>query len=264
MIGQNIHNELRLCYNPDGSKLRKYQLHLEGTLKEFDQFCQENKITYYLAYGTLLGAIRHKGFIPWDDDADLWMDRENYSKLEQLMKGEHHQLSENVYVAMGIRPELWSPPFAHIDIFILDNCPDNRFLSFIKESVVMFVYAMIKCRGRIDNGRFGKFKPYFLLAPIALFRKVEQWKQLYTKVSLLWNKKGKRLQAYNGSLVDMRLKFPSEETIWTPIKKEFEGNQYLVPQGYDKLLKICYGDYMKIPEEDKRRVHGIIENIEVK
>lgn len=255
--------ELKAQYNPEGSKIRRYQHHLAETLREFDRFCQENGIIYYLSYGTLLGAIRHKGFIPWDDDADLWMDRENYTKLEKLMKGEHHQLTENVYVSMGIRPELWSPPFAYIDIFILDNCPDNRFLSFIKESAVMFVYSMIKCRGRIDNGRFGKFKPYFLLAPISLFKNIDQWKQIYKRVSLWLNKREKRLQVYNGNLSDMTLKFPSDKTIWKPVRKEFEGSLLIVPQGYDELLRICYGDYMQIPKENNRRVHGIVDNIEV-
>lgn len=77
---------LREKYNPDGSTLRQYQLHLLEMLKWFDNFCQKNKITYWLSSGTCLGAVRHSGFIPWDDDVDVEMLREDYLKLEKLFK----------------------------------------------------------------------------------------------------------------------------------------------------------------------------------
>lgn len=255
---------LREKYNPEGSKLRRYQLHLVETLKEFDAFCREHGIVYYLAYGSLLGAVRHKGFIPWDDDADLWMDRENYMKLEKLMKGEHHQLTENVYVAMGIRPELWSPPYAYIDIFILDNSPNNAFLRAIKEWVARFVHMMIKCRGRVDARKIGKFKPYFVLIPISLLQTSEQWKNLYTKVSLLFNKKSKRLQIFNNCFRNIPDTYSSNSEIWNPVELEFEGYWFCAPQGYDALLKKDYGDYMRLPDEDNLHMHGIVDCVEVK
>lgn len=251
-------------YNPECSRIRQYQIHLANTLKEFDEFCRKNDIVYYLAYGTLLGAVRHKGFIPWDDDADLWMDRENYVKLKKLMHGDYHQLSENVYVARGIRPELWSPPFAYIDIFILDQCPDNAFLSFIKENAAKFLHVMVKCRSRINSPSFGKFKPYFIFAPLALLMTTEQWQNLYENVSLWFNWKSKKLQIYNNCFRNISDKYSSSTEIWQPVEIEFEGHWYYAPQGYDTLLKKDYGDYMLIPKRKDRRVHGIVENIEVK
>ena len=257
-----VYAVLKEKYNPEGSKLRKYQLHLLDTLKEFDAVCREHNIIYYLAYGTLLGAIRHKGFIPWDDDADLWMDRENYTKLEKLMKGEHRQLSKNVYVADGIRPELWSPPYAYIDIFILDYTPNNKFLAIIKETAAIFMYVMVKCRGRIDNHKFGKFKPYFIMAPFAYIFSLAKWKSLYKRVQMWFSKKSKYFQVFNSVSWDIKRKYPS--TDWKPIEVEFEDHNFFAPNGWDEILTIRYGDYMKIPQMNERREHGIVENIEVK
>ena len=228
---QKLFAELREKYNPDGSKVRKYQLHLNETLKEFDAFCREHGIVYYLGYGSLLGAVRHKGFIPWDDDADLWMDRTNYMKLEKLMQGEHHQLSENVYVGMGIRPTLWSAPYADIDIFILDESPKNKLLSFYKELVCKFMYIMIKCRGRINSKKRGPFKPYHIFSPIALFASTKAWKAAYKRVSMWHLGENNQMQCYNGILKEIGRKYPVSEDMWEPIEAEFEGCHYIIPKG---------------------------------
>lgn len=252
---------LKEKYNPEGSKLRQYQLHLLDTLKEFDAFCRAHGIVYYLAYGTLLGAVRHKGFIPWDDDADLWMDRENYTKLEKLMRGNHHQLTENVYVTEGIRPELWSPPYAYIDIFILDGSPDNAVLRTIKEWAAKFLYVMIKCRGRIDSHNLGKFKLYFVLLPLAYMHSIDVWKKKYKRVSQWFPKRGRMVQVFNEVFTGIKRRYPSDDEVWKPVEMEFEGNKYFVPQGWDTLLTIRYGDYMTLPKENERLMHG--ENITV-
>ena len=68
--------------------LRQVQLKIVDIMVEIDRLCRENRIVYYLAYGTAIGAIRHQGFIPWDDDADLIMDRENYEKFVEVCKTE--------------------------------------------------------------------------------------------------------------------------------------------------------------------------------
>ena len=263
---EGIENQkvLKEKYNPEGSKLRKYQLHLADTLKEFDRFCRAHDIVYYLAYGTLLGAVRHKGFIPWDDDADIWMDRENYKKLSELMIGENHELTDKLRVDMGIRPLLWSPPFADIDIFILDESPDNPILRVIKEYATMFMYAMVKCRGRIDARKFGKFKPYFLLLPFSFVHKKNTWKEKYEKVQQWFPQKGKYVQVYNSVISDIKRKYPASDGIWEPIELEFEGYKLMAPKGWDMLLTKRSGDYMTIPKENERLIHGVMNIIEFK
>lgn len=256
---------LKNKYNPDGSKLCQYQKHLSETLREFDSLCREHNIVYYLAYGTLLGAVRHKGFIPWDDDADLWMDRDNYAKLEKLMKGDHHQLTKNVYVTMGIRPELWSPPYAYIDIFILDCVPKAKTMAIVKEKIAKFLYMMIKCRERMCPKNRKTLKPYDLLIPIALFLPTQRWKNLLKRIST-WPHNPKHinsniLQIYNNCFNNIKDQYPANCDLWEPIEIEFENHWYYAPKGYDELLRRDYGEYMTLPNDNEIQVHGIVEKM---
>lgn len=84
MISKELQIKLRQKYNPDGSNRRQAQLRMVEMLKFLDQFCKENKINYWIEGGTLLGAIRHGGFIPWDDDTDVCMTRKDYNRFTKL------------------------------------------------------------------------------------------------------------------------------------------------------------------------------------
>lgn len=87
MINQGI---LKEKYNPEGSLLRRHQLCMLEMLKYIDSVCKKNDIKYWLSSGTLLGAVRHKGFIPWDDDCDIEMLRSDYKKLLCCLKKENY------------------------------------------------------------------------------------------------------------------------------------------------------------------------------
>lgn len=80
--------ELREKYNPEGSDLRRMQMKMLDILTEVDKICKKHDIPYWLAGGTLLGAVRHGGFIPWDDDLDIELMREDYLKLIPLLRKE--------------------------------------------------------------------------------------------------------------------------------------------------------------------------------
>ena len=86
LIDENTQKKLRERYNPDGSDLRSLQLQLLDILVEFDRICRKNDITYWLEYGTLIGAARHGGFIPWDDDMDVSILYKDRKKLAMAMK----------------------------------------------------------------------------------------------------------------------------------------------------------------------------------
>ena len=95
MIDESLHNKLRSEYNPDGSILRTVQLNLLDILIEFDRICRKHHIDYWLEYGTLLGAERHGGFIPWDDDLDVSILKKDKKRLERAIKGIQKQGSEH-------------------------------------------------------------------------------------------------------------------------------------------------------------------------
>ena len=82
------HDELRQRYNPDGSLLRRQQMRMLDILLEVDRICREHGIRYWLSSGTLIGAVRHGGFIPWDDDLDIEMMRADYLRLMQVLPRE--------------------------------------------------------------------------------------------------------------------------------------------------------------------------------
>lgn len=88
MIDPELQAQLRAKYNPDGSDLRRLQLRMLEMLKYIDKICRENNITYWLSSGTCLGAVRHGGFIPWDDDVDIEMLEPDYRKFLRVMGNE--------------------------------------------------------------------------------------------------------------------------------------------------------------------------------
>jgi phosphorylcholine metabolism protein LicD len=133
-----------------------------------------------------------------------------------------------------------------------------------KEMMAKLMYVMVKCRGRIDARKFGKFKSYFVLAPLSIFRSTEGWKSEYKRVRMWFNGKGSQMQVYNGIFTEIKRKYPKGADVWEPIEAEFEGNWLLIPKGWDRLLTMLYKDYMQLPKADELHVHGFVDNVEVK
>lgn len=257
--------------------LRKLQLEELRILKQIIEVCNKNNIRYYMLGGTFLGAIRHKGFIPWDDDIDIGIPRNDYEKFIKLFskyekenlkleKVEHKYfiriVNNNILVKlnMGLDSEITG---AWIDIFPLDGMPKK----FLKKKIHMF--RILFWRAMFQFANFDKAvnmknqkRPVHekLLISIGKTCKLESiLKNFNVEKSL-----DKCLKKYNydeyefvGNFMGaykFKEMFPKE--IYDEVEKyDFEGIKLVAPKDYDFVLKQLYGDYMKMPPLEERNKH---------
>ena len=241
-----------------------------GILSYVASLCEKHKLRYFLASGTLIGAIRHTGFIPWDDDIDIATPREGYARLLDIMRNEKGRYEcliplENGYFyefakvidtttsvqeisTIKAKCGVW------IDIFPLDGLNVNDKLSHYL--LVLFN----RCRAAAVNRKFphrnhGVFGPFeYLFWIICRF--------IGFKPFLKWSLKIARKHKYDDcDIVGYASSYPANNKY---MKKEwfsdselasFENVKYRIPVGYHEYLTTQYGDYMKLPPEDKRISH---------
>lgn len=249
---------------------------LTDMLSHFDSFCRKHDIEYSVTWGTLIGAIRHQGFIPWDDDVDVMLDRKNYEKLMSLYdnKSEKYDLlslrnnkkwcftfsrlvdrstvvkwvsdSQNMLEKHGV----W------IDISAVDNVPNDE--NLYKKAVKK--YAKYEMLGRISTSlykRTGKWwnnilpdLAHFVLYPFSgmFFRKAESIMQSFNNVScdrvFYWH------LFFGGK--DNNRPYPAYYIQNGYKDVVFEGVKVMAIVEYDAFLKNIYGDYMTLPPEEKR------------
>lgn len=252
--------------------LHEYKRILVDLLIEFDRFCSENKIDYFLLGGTLLGAIRHKGFIPWDDDIDVCMFRKDYERFMlsykpsrpkyKLLTLENEKryyypfaklVNTETVLVENIRENMEMG--AYVDVFPLDNCPGESLDEAKKTLDGMKFYRMLTDLKIIT---LNKQRP--VLKNLFLF--VCKIPLLFTsrrRISIAISKKAKKNQNkssdFVGEIVNnvygygeiWRREYFGEGTL-----VEFEGHFFKAPEKYDAVLTSTYKDYMKLPPIEKR------------
>ena len=249
---------------------KKYQLEI---LKDVTNFCDENGITYFLAFGTLIGAVRHKGFIPWDDDIDIQMPRPDYIKFLKAYKGEHFKVispydtqakhsvakvidTRTVKIEKAVKYEKGQELGIDIDIFPIDAQPDDEgeFLKYFKNKQIIYrLFYFSIC----DFWQFSlKAKIAYLIPSVIgklvgknyFMKKIDQINAHYDYETS--NYVGSTSSLYEG-VKNRALK----EWYKDSILMDFEGSKYKVPVGYHEILTKIYGDYMQLPPEEKRITH---------
>lgn len=230
-------------------------------LKYVHSFCEENNIEYVLAYGTALGAVRHQGFIPWDDDADICMTIDNYEKFRSLFevygdKNRFYLQECRTYDGMVGVPKLrmngtyFMDPFykdkdmhqgIYVDIFILHNAPASNLGQQLQLRANQ--YIALKSLSNKKDHRKKKFIPIFTL--LSLF---PTYFLIPTCRKILYSSKDKvsSLLFDTGFYVKEKC-FVSKEIIFPAKLAKFEDCLLYIPKDSDKYLSIGYGDYMKIP-----------------
>lgn len=247
---ESLFAELKEKFNPEGSKLRTYQLSLLNILIEFDKYARENNITYSLAYGTALGAIRHKGFIPWDDDIDIMMTRSEWNHFETIIKN-NPQLTNKLSVRFRLKPEIIMEKVGIMDLFILDVPPNGKFKRYFKRMRISLLQWLYRCRIYFEAWRAGlkpHLKPWQILMPIALMRKTNSWEKSWNRaINSMKNTNSVEYCDYTAAVRDIHRIFP-QSAFNGHVEVEFEGHKFPIIKGYDEFLTCAYGNYMNMPQ----------------
>lgn len=232
-------------------------------LQFFDAFCRKNGIKYSLGEGTLLGAVRHKGFIPWDDDIDLLMERKEVDKFIELYKegpyklfvpGKHEDWWTGVVRLTDTKTYLkfkkpkQGPHGLWIALTPIDHAPDDeKDLQMMKKKSRKWIDH---CKRKIGKKPYPRTRIGLYQRFIHIFKSIESLNNNYIKTMTAYNTiQTKRMQKIrlNGDL----LIFPSEiMSGYTEL--EFEGQKFMAISHYDEYLRIMYGDYMQLPPEEER------------
>lgn len=228
-------------------------LHL---LQIFNDFCKKESIEWSADSGTLLGTIRHNGFIPWDDDIDIIMSRKHFQKLLSIIN------KSNTLVCF---PELWFYRVQEssainraisvtptIDVFIIDNAPDSKFVRKIWANMCILFQQLMKPMPdgfHPFSGTWQRMFWFHIFGTLTTYK----WKfKMYQKLSTWWNKKKtKYCTSYGYLFKEVRMEYPANLMEHLHLH-QFEDIQIPIVDDYDICLSQMFGDYMTLPKEENR------------
>ncbi|MBD5441853.1 MAG: LicD family protein [Treponema sp.] len=257
-------------------------------LKEVHRVCEENGIRYFLSDGTLIGAVRHNGFIPWDDDIDISMLRSDYDRFckiaseklgaEYFLQTDETDVGYGLYFAkVMLKHTRWIEADAsdtsraisgiYIDIFPFDKIPEDRKKWNALQRKFRALDSIIKIKTNycgIYNIHGIHHKAYYCLKKaIGFLLPLNSWKAKRTGLCV-------KYEALPSSFVLVRYQvfarrnesekdLNAVDNFTSLVLHDFEGEQFYIPEKYDAVLKQYYGDYMTLPPPEKRCNHGIVE-----
>lgn len=275
----------------DTEILRKAQLVELEIANEIKRVCEDNNIQYFLDAGTLLGAVRHKGFIPWDDDMDLAMTLDNYKKFLEIAP---KKLDKKYFLETWDTDFYYPLPFAKViklntiykekkapkkqkngiwvDIFpvIEVTVTSNEVISINKKMIQIQRLLMMKCGSRPwreENGIiFKKLFCYYFYKCISFVFSKKKLMQFYNNEFNKINENGN--PNYENKYIFTNYATPeihliNKEYISDFVDINFEDTTFKAPKSWDKYLTSLYGDYMTPPPPDKRENLHLVEDVKL-
>ncbi len=251
-------------------------------LKVFIEFCGNRNISYFLIGGSALGAVRHKGFIPWDDDIDLGIPRRDYEKLISISE---HELpdkcvincfenekeypyyfakvcNEDVIMIEKMTQHLDFRHYIYIDIFPLDGAPNSKLM----QKVHFFRILIYKKLQNLYNGMTKRKMNRLKEVAIMIIRLVFSRKWIHNRIDKLAKKykyeDSEYIANYFGTWGTKEIS--PKKYFGDGTDLFFENGYYKVPYDYDNYLKALYNDYMQLPPEEKRKSHHEFSSVKFK
>ena len=264
------------------SENRKLQMVQTDILVDIDRICEENNLTYYIIGGTLLGAVRHKGFIPWDDDIDIVMYREDYNKFIDIVQKEYSEKYfmqtfstdpyypryiakirlNNTVLVESVLKNAKSHCGLYVDIFPLDHVQKTNSLDLKLRGIIirwLFAYKNTRCNAPSEDSNIKAF-----------LAKAFRWctfiipsKLINNLFDYLCQKDNKKNCSYTTNFAShfkWKKQLFENEVYGEGCRLEFEGHMFNAPNKYLTILERLYGkNFMELPPENKRITHKIIK-----
>lgn len=253
--------------------IRDLQMALLGILEEFDCLCNDYNLQYTFAAGTLLGAVRHKGFIPWDDDMDLFMPRDSFDKLMNI---DDESIAQRGYTLQRPFTKTWPSGYAKfcknnttyienyqyknkdqhhgifIDIIPVDNLSDNT----LRQKLQWISYRIITAKALANRGY--STNSFVKKAAMTIAKGIPN-STLKKIVINTEEKTSKKVHCFFGVAHYFERNIFPRETFENYVRIDFEGRKFPVMENYKDVLTTQYGDYMKLPPKNERvaAVHAV-------
>lgn len=276
--------------NPEIRDLQLVQLEI---LLEFDRICKKHNIRYQLFSGTLIGCIRHQGFIPWDDDIDVCLIREEYDRFLEIAKIEldekfflqTYETDRNTVKRLArirknntlyLQEQYQFIKMHHgipISLMPLDNVKPGTFIGEFHRAFYQFLLVPLRklnyCRSWDNCINKNKNKPLrksvtILLHVISKFIPKKFTDNFHNKIACMFNGKETEYIAHltNGATKKRYKAFMmSRKDFFDVISGKFEGHTFPIPRNYDKLLTNIYGDYMTYPPIEEQKPKHYVTNV---
>lgn len=269
-------------------EIRDIQLAEIKLIQLFVEICEKEHLTYYILHGTLLGAIRHKGYIPWDDDADFGMPRPDFERFSSVI--DKYLNSKTDFLKFGKTANYFRYFYrlvdknkimkrtgmnreyaenAWIDILPLDGMPSNRVQRLAVQMKLMVLRKLffLACINNLifkkETSTKSSLIVYYICRHIPIYKLFSPFKR--------WKALDRALKKYDYSKSEYILNMVGSYKFKEMFKKDifgdgalydFEGMKLVGPQNYDFYLSQIYGDYMIIPPLSKRNKHNVEEYTE--